>query len=157
MAVTGRPSAGKPVPTTDPEEVWEALREVYALASDRLAEVLAPFGLANVEYRALRIGSNGPIRATDLTRRLGLTPSGGTELIDRLERRQLVKRSENAADRRSVLVVLTADGHRLVESARAARRAYLRRTAHAVPPERQALLKNELAALLTAMREVPPP
>lgn len=157
MAVTGHSSAGKVMLTTNLEEVWESLREVYSSVSDRLAEVTAPFGLANVEYRALRIGMGGPTRATDLTRQLGLTPSSGTELIDRLERRQLVKRAENAADRRSVLVVLTPDGHRLVASVRAARRAYLRRVSRALPPERQALLKNELAALLTAMRESPPP
>ena len=157
MAVPARPSVARVILTLEEEEVWEALHEVYTLISDRLEAVLAPFGLALVEYRALRCCSSGPVRATDLTRRLGLTPSGGTELIDRLERRQLVRRSENATDRRSVLVVLTPDGHRLVGSARAARRAYLRRLARAMPPERQARLKSELDALRIAVREGPPP
>jgi len=137
--------------------VWESLHGIYSLVSSRLEQVLAPFDLAIVEYRALRFCMNGPARATDLTRQLGLTPSGGTELIDRLERRRLVKRLENAADRRSVLVALTAEGGRLVESARAARRAYLRRLARAVPPERQAHLKKELEALRTVVEEGPPP
>jgi len=157
MAVPARPSVAKVILTLEEEEVWESLHEVYSLISDRLAEALAPFGLAIVEYRALRICSGGPVRATDLTRRLGLTPSGTTELIDRLERRELVKRSENATDRRSVLVGITSDGHRLVGSARAARRAYLRRLARAMPPERQVRLKSELDALRAAIREGPPP
>jgi len=157
MAYPAHPSAAKEVLALELEEVWESLYEVYFLILDRLAEVLAPFGLANVEYRALRICLGGPVRATDLTRQLGLTPSGGTELIDRLERRELVRRSENMTDRRSVLVVLTPDGSRLVGSARAARRAYLRRVARALPPERQAQLKRELDGLLAAVREVPPP
>lgn len=157
MAVSGRPSVARVILSLDRDEVWESLHEVYSLITDRLADALAPLGLAIVEYRALRICSGGPVRATDLTRRLGLTPSGGTELIDRLERRRLVKRSENATDRRSVLVVLTPDGRRLVGSARAARRSYLRRLARAMPPERQARLKDELDALRTAIREGPPP
>jgi len=152
-----RPSVARVILAFEQEEVWESLHEVYSLISDRLAEVLAPFGLAIVEYRALRICTDGPVRATDLTGRLGLTPSGGTELIDRLERRKLVERSENAADRRSVLVVLTPDGHRLVGSARAARRAYLRKLARSMPPERQVRLKSELDALRAVIREGPPP
>jgi DNA-binding MarR family transcriptional regulator len=156
MAVPARPSVARVIVSLEEEEVWESLREVYSVISERLAEVLAPFGLAIVEYRTLRICSSGPVRATDLTRRLGLTPSGGTELIDRLERRGLVKRTENATDRRSVLVVLTSDGHRLVGSARAARRAYLRRLARAMPRERQVRLKSELDALRAALREGPP-
>jgi len=157
MAVPARPSVAKVILTLEQEEVWESLHEVYSLISDRLEEVLAPFGLAIADYRALRICSGGPVRATDLTRQLGFTPSGTTELIDRLERRELVKRSENATDRRSVLVVLTPDGHRLVGSARAARRAYLRRLARSMPPERQVRLKSELDALRAAIREGPPP
>ena len=153
MAAFARPLLTRVTPTAEKDELWESLHAVYFLITEHLGEVLAPFGLAVVEYRALRICSDGPARATDLTRRLGLTPSGGTELIDRLERRRLVKRSENPNDRRSVLVVLTASGHRLVTAARAARRAELRRLARAMPPERQERLKSELEELLAAARE----
>lgn len=156
MSTAARPSLSKVILILEQEEMWESLREVYRLISDRLAEVLAPFDLAITDYRALRFCSGGPVRATDLTRLLGLTPSGGTELIDRLERRQLVKRSENITDRRSVLVVLTLEGSRLVASARAARRAYLRRLSRSMSPERQARLKEELEVLRNTVKEGPP-
>lgn len=157
MPARRRPSVAKLILTFEEDEVWESLHEVYSAISERLAEVLEPFGLAIVEYRALRFCSGGPARATDLTRRLGLTPSGGTELIDRLERRRLVKRSKNAVDRRSVLVVLTPGGGRLIASARVARRAYLRRLARSMPPERQARLTKELEALRNAAHAGPRP
>ena len=151
------PSVAKVILSFEREEAWDALHRVYSLISERLAAVLAPFDLAIVEYRALRICSQGAVRATDLTRQLGLTPSGGTDLIDRLERRRLVKRSRNVSDRRSVLVALTAEGQRLGATARAARRAYLRKLARSVPSERETQLKNALEALFEAATKGPPP
>jgi len=149
---TRRPQAKDP-PSDERDEFWESLHGVYSLITEHLGGTLAPFGLAIVEYRALRICLDGPARATDLTRRLGLTPSGTTELIDRLERRRLVKRAENPADRRSVLVGLTAGGHRLVTAARDARRAELHRFARSMPPERRKRLKSDLDELLVAAQE----
>jgi len=154
--MTTRPSVAKVIVSLEEEEVWESLREVYRLLSDRLAELLAPFDLTITDYRALRFCSEGPVRATDLTRSLGLTPSSGTELIDRLARRRLVQRSRNAKDRRSVLVVLTPNGSRRAGSAHAARRAYLRRLARSMPPERETRLKAELEALRDTVRRGPP-
>jgi len=153
MAASPRSPVPKVTPAPEKDELWESLHSVYFLLTEHLGEVLAPFDLAVVEYRALRICMDGPARATDLTHRLGLTPSGGTELIDRLERRRLVRRSENPTDRRSVLVALTANGQRLVVAARAARRAELRRFARAMSPERQERLKNDLQELLAAARD----
>ena len=151
MAAHPRPSVAKVILSFEREELWEAMHRVYSLLTERLTAELAPLGLTIVEYRALRICSNGAVRATDLTGQLGLTPSGGTELIDRLERRRWVRRSKNLRDRRSVLVLLTPEGRKRVASARAARRAYLRKLARSMPPEREARLKNELEALLTAV------
>ncbi|HYA54756.1 MAG TPA: MarR family transcriptional regulator [Thermoplasmata archaeon] len=155
MPKTKRPAVALSSPSLEQEELWESFREVYTLVTERVVEELAPFGLAIVEHRALLHCAHGPVRATDLTRSLGLTPSGVTELVDRLERRGLVKRLENAADRRSVLIAVTPEGARLVESARAARRAYLRRIARSVPPDRQDQLKKGLAALRAALLEGP--
>jgi DNA-binding MarR family transcriptional regulator len=138
---------------SEQDEIWESLRDVYQFISDRLTEVLAPFGLAVTDYRALRYCTDEPRRAIDLTRRLGLTPASGTELIDRLERRKLVKRSKNATDRRSVLVVLTPTGRRLVSSAREARRSYFRGLARSMPPN----LKEDLEALRETVQGDRPP
>jgi len=152
-----RPSVAKIILNLEQEELWESLHALYSLISERLAKALAPYELTIVEYRALRFCSGAPVRATDLTRSLGLTPSGGTELIDRLERRGFVKRAKNVMDRRSVLVGLTPAGWKRVEVARLARQTYLRSLARSVPPRRQAELRAELAALRATVERVPPP
>lgn len=123
------------------------MRDLYGLLVERVSAILAPFDLTITDFRALRFCAAGPERAIDLTRYLGLTPGGGTELIDRLEHRRLVRREENPSDRRSVLVELTPDGAHLVTGAKMAHRAFLRRLDRGLPPERRARLKTELDAL----------
>jgi DNA-binding MarR family transcriptional regulator len=132
------------------------VHDLYSLLVERMSAILAPFDLTITDFRALRFCWAGPERAIDLTRSLRLTPASGTELIDRLEHRRLVRRKENPADRRSVLIELTPDGARLVTAAKAAHRAFLRRIGRALPPEHQARLKVELDLLRDAVeRELP--
>jgi len=54
-----------------------------------------------------------------------------------------------------VLVVLTPNGSRRAGSAHAARRAYLRKLARSMPPERETRLKTELEALRDTVRRGP--
>src|SRR5207253_10769820 len=54
----------------------------------------------------------GRLRMTELAERALLTPSGLTHLVTRLERDRLVRRSVDAADRRSFFATLTRAGHR---------------------------------------------
>lgn len=54
-------------------------------------------------------GDDG-IRMTDLARQIALSKAGLTALIDRLERRSLVRRVPDPADRRAIRITLTEDG-----------------------------------------------
>lgn len=54
---------------------------------------------------------NGPQTPSLIAARVGLTPASTTALIDRMEAVQLVVRTRNPRDRRSVLVSLTDLGH----------------------------------------------
>ncbi len=139
----------------DDDVWWESVRELYGLLVERMSGLLTPFDLTITDFRALRFCGDGPERAIDLTRSLRLTPASGTELIDRLERRRLVRRLENPADRRSVLVEITPDGARLVTAAKASHRAFLRRLGRTLPAERRARLKTELDALRDAVERTP--
>jgi DNA-binding MarR family transcriptional regulator len=65
--------------------------------------------------RALR---NGPQTVGRLGSDVGLSPASVTRLVDRLERRKLVARSREAADRRRVDVQLTTAGERLLGEAK---------------------------------------
>ena len=57
---------------------------------------------------------NGPQAVGRLGAELGLSPTSVTRLVDRLERRGLVARSRDDADRRRVDVRLTSQGERVL-------------------------------------------
>ncbi len=55
----------------------------------------------------LALGGQEPLSMGGLARRLGVTASSATELVDRLSERGLVERHHGQADRRAILVTLT--------------------------------------------------
>jgi DNA-binding MarR family transcriptional regulator len=57
-----------------------------------------------------------PTSVTDLADHMGVTVATMSLAIDRLEQKRLVRRERDAADRRRVLVRVTADGMRLREA-----------------------------------------
>lgn len=80
-----------------------------------LAEVralLAPRELLLSDARALRLAGRGPTSPTAIALALDISPASATELIDRLERRGLLRRSTDRTDRRAVVVSLTPSGSR---------------------------------------------
>jgi DNA-binding MarR family transcriptional regulator len=72
---------------------------------------LADLGLSAAETNALACFAGAPARTVrELVTATGQRPSTLTGVLDRLERRELVTRAPNPADRRSVLVRLTPAG-----------------------------------------------
>ncbi len=74
-----------------------------------------------------------------------------TGVLDRLEKKQLVTRTENPQDKRSVLVQLTPAGQRVFENAFPAHLAYLENAFKRLGKQRLATLQQELAALRQAL------
>ena len=106
--------------------------------------------------RALRVlARHGTMRLKDLSGHLNISPRSGTEVVDELARRDLVRRTPDPADRRAVLVELTAEGERVSVAMRSARATDAERTferAHRPGPRRSAA-DPEQAPRLTG----PPP
>jgi DNA-binding MarR family transcriptional regulator len=83
-----------------------------------------PFGLRKAEYSLLMLLlANGPTAAKRLARTLRLSAPALTMLIDRMQDKQWLRRERNPADRRSQLIVLTADGQALAKRTQAASKA----------------------------------
>lgn len=86
--------------------------------------VLEPWGLSPHQARALRaVGDADGLRVSDLAGALRIAPRSATEVVDGLQGRGLVERVPDPADRRAVLVRLTAAGRETraaVEQARSA-------------------------------------
>jgi DNA-binding MarR family transcriptional regulator len=111
-------------------DVGEQLH-AFGLARDRLVLGLArSAGLSQADLHALEhIEAAGGLTPRDLQGRTGLSSGSVTALVDRLERAGWVVRSPNPADRRSVLVKLSAAA--LSEDERAAVAAFLARVTDA--------------------------
>jgi DNA-binding MarR family transcriptional regulator len=84
-----------------------------------------------------------PTTVGDLALHMGVTIATMSLAVDRLERRRLVRRDRDAADRRRVLLRLTAAGARLREAASVLDPARVERVlAHLSPPERRTALEG---------------
>jgi DNA-binding MarR family transcriptional regulator len=85
---------------------------------------LAPLGLTYAQARVLRLvaAEGRPLRMADLAAQLDVVPRSVTTMVDALEEAGFVARHADPGDRRSVLVALTDEGHRLLDGLEAARR-----------------------------------
>lgn len=132
---------------TGPETVlvlWKASRAVAAWALESIAHT----GLGATDFGILEaLLHKGPMPVSVLGRKLLLTSGSITSAVDRLERRGLVARRDDAGDRRVRRVHLTARGRRLITP------AFVR---HAADLERLAgvLTHVERRALVTLLRKL---
>jgi DNA-binding MarR family transcriptional regulator len=94
------------------------ISEVYAGISARMTPVFAKAGLSEIDFETLIRLARSPdrmLRMSDLAAQTGLSTSGTTRVIDRLERDGLVERQACATDRRASYAVLTDAGARRLD------------------------------------------
>jgi DNA-binding MarR family transcriptional regulator len=123
--------------------------------ADRDEAVFGRFGVSRGEVgllSALRVaGPAHRLSPTQLGRGLMLSSAGVTSRLDRLERRGLVARLPDPADRRGIIVELTPEGLELVDEAVAAKtqadRQLLARLDAADVDALQALLRKLLSVI----------
>jgi MarR family 2-MHQ and catechol resistance regulon transcriptional repressor len=79
------------------------------------ARMLAEYGLTESQFGALEaLYYLGPMNQSDIGDKLLVTGGNMTMVVNNLEKRGLVQRERDAADRRQWRVSLTAEGHRLI-------------------------------------------
>lgn len=100
--------------------MWKASQAVEA----RAMESIARFGIGRSDFGVLEaLLHRGPLNAKQLGEKVLLTSGSVTAAVDRLEERELVRREDDAEDRRACIVRLTPAGRRLIERAFAQHRA----------------------------------
>lgn len=118
------PATGDPT-DDEVEALVRASRAVVAIAVAALDSLNDKVTLP--QFRALvALSELGTLRASELADRLGVSASTVTRLADRLAAGRLLRRAENPASRREVLLSITPSGRRLVERVIDHRRALMR-------------------------------
>jgi len=131
--------------TPDPATgAWQSMRRLVLELHDRRAAVAEELGMSYLRAKALSRLLPGPLTQRELSAELMTDAPYTTVMLDDLERRGLVRREGNAADRRSKLVSITEEG-RVV-----ARRAS--EVTGAPPAALHALSASELAELDRMLR-----
>ena len=102
-------------------QAWARLRQGHAAIVKTLnARLVRGHGLTVNDYETLLLlqgAADGRLRRTDVARGLGLTASGVTRLLDRLEAQGLVAKNVCSADGRVAYAVLTEAGRDKLEQA----------------------------------------
>src|SRR5579871_5719310 len=142
-------------PGADPaavDAVLTASRSLIAVATRSLGAAAEETTIA--QYRALVVlASRGPRRMVDLAGALDVAPSTAGRMCDRLVRKRLIRRHRARADRRAVLVSLTAAGRQVVDQATARRRALIADILAKLPAGAQRAVAEALRAFADAAGE----
>jgi DNA-binding MarR family transcriptional regulator len=114
-------SEERPELDTAPLGIVIRIMTLFRAFSREATNALEPLGLELWEYDVLsalrRQGEPYALPASGLARETDLSTGAMTNRIDRLEDRGLVRRKPDKEDRRSVNVLLTADGRRAIDEA----------------------------------------
>ena len=136
------------------DAVMRASRVLVSVVARSLAEVEDVVTLP--QFRVLvMIASHGPQNLGSVATALGVHPSNATRLCERLVVAGLVDRGDDPQDRRFLRLVLTDEGHRLVETVMQHRRTAIEKVMAQMAPSRRRAVAAALEAFATAAGEVP--
>lgn len=98
--------------TFDPDKgIGRLLSRVKMEMQEALDRELAPFDITSAQYVMLvKLSSDDIDSAAELCKGVSYDPGAMTRMIDRLERKGLVRRVRRASDRRKVILELTDEG-----------------------------------------------
>jgi len=134
--------------------VLTASRSLIAVATRSLGGAAEETTIT--QYRALVVlASQGPQRIAALAAALAVAPSTAGRMCDRLVRKGLIRRHRARADRRAVLVSVTAAGRLVVDQATARRRALIEKILATMPEDAQRGIAEALRTFADAAGEVP--
>lgn len=145
-------NAGAPPPT-----LLYVVKQVELAVRARLEEILAPVGLTVLQYTALTVLERHPdLTSAQLARNSFVTAQTMTDMVVSLCGRGLVVRHRDPADRRRLVLALTAKGRKLLT---VYRRRVANLEAEMVAPltaRQAAQLRASLSACREALAEHPP-
>jgi DNA-binding MarR family transcriptional regulator len=147
-------AAGQPTAADDShaDDATTGLFQLACLVQGTYARVSERHDLTPVQARLLCILADGPRGMAELARCFDVEKAALTGLIDRAERRGLVKRSPVPGDRRALRVTPTDTGRRAAAAFHAEVNAELSRLLAPLAPQDRQHFRNTMAEVLRQSR-----
>ncbi|WP_230085581.1 MULTISPECIES: MarR family winged helix-turn-helix transcriptional regulator [Arthrobacter] len=137
----------------DVDAAMRAARVFLAVIAQSVAEVEHRVNSPQLRVLVL-IATHGPQNLGAVAADLGVHPSNATRTCDRLVAAGLLDRTDNPADRRYLLLALSAQGKELVDTVMEHRRTAIMGVMNRMPPGLRATLGPALDAFAEAAGEV---
>ncbi|MEK4178252.1 MarR family transcriptional regulator [Aeribacillus sp. FSL K6-1121] len=136
------------------EEIEKSLRCIAAILKKKGRDILSNYSITPPQFDALLLlNESGNMTIGELSNKMYLACSTITDLIDRMEKNNLVKRVKDEKDRRLVRIQLLENGQRVIEAALAKRQENLREVLKNFSDQEIVQLEKLLAKLQQEMKE----
>jgi DNA-binding MarR family transcriptional regulator len=125
----------------------QMMRNLFVYAKDN--------GLTMPQFGAMfHIFHSGGCGVSDIGNDLGITNSAASQMLERLVQIKLINRSEDPADRRGKLVVLTDRGREILVKGSLANQKWLEELAQSMTPEEQVQVRQAITILIEKARQL---
>jgi MarR family transcriptional regulator, organic hydroperoxide resistance regulator len=135
-------------------DIEKDLRYIAGIIKQKGREILSNYTITPPQFVALQwLFEEGDMTIGELSNKMYLAFSTTTDLVDRMERNELVKRVKDPNDRRVVRIHLLQEGERIIEEVIQKRQEYLQEVLRNFSEEEVITLKDNLMRLHQDMRE----
>jgi MarR family transcriptional regulator, organic hydroperoxide resistance regulator len=134
-------------------DIEKDLRYISSIIKQKGREILSQYTLTPPQFIALQwLFEYGDMTIGDLSNRMYLACSTTTDLVDRMEKNELVERVKGENDRRVVRIHMLKEGERIIEEVIKKRQNYLQSVLEDFSEEEVLGLKGNLAKLHQEMK-----
>lgn len=134
-------------------EIEKELRYISGIIKQKGREILSNYTITPPQFLALQwLFEYGDMTIGELSNKMFLACSTTTDLVDRMEKSQLVMRVKDPNDRRVVRIHLLEEGERIIDEVIKKRQLYLQEVLKNFSIEEVHTLKGNLLKLHQEMR-----
>ncbi|WP_066292669.1 MarR family winged helix-turn-helix transcriptional regulator [Bacillus sp. FJAT-29937] len=134
--------------------IEKELRYISGIIKQKGREILSNYKITPPQFVALQwLFEEGDMTIGELSNKMYLAFSTTTDLVDRMEKNNLVRRVKDPNDRRVVRIHLLEEGERIIDECIKKRQLYLKEVLVNFTDEEVQLLKKNLTRLHQDMRE----
>ncbi|QFT90103.1 putative HTH-type transcriptional regulator YusO [Bacillus sp. THAF10] len=135
-------------------EIEKSLRYIATLVKQKGREILSNYTITPPQFVALQwLMEGGDMTIGELSTKMYLACSTTTDLVDRMEKNELVQRVKDPNDRRVVRIHLLEEGERIIAEVVKKRQDYLQNILKNYSKDEIFMLEKCLARLHLEMKE----